>query len=140
MNIDERQKEENYELCVVSMKARIFQFCHSTQKSSHPDLSYWLEDLAQKTELLIYFVNGKCESYEKPPSEAPHARYSCNKWAPRSWKFPQYSNPQALHLELLEGQPHSMNKVVLQVDITYSDKKIFLILLVPILGEAVLQK
>lgn len=50
------------------------------------------EDLAQKTELLIYLVNGKCEFYEKFPSEALRARYSCNKWAPRSWKILQYSN------------------------------------------------
>lgn len=43
-------------------------------------------------------------------------------------------------LELLWGQPYSMNKVVLQVDITYNDKKIFLLILVPTLSEAVKKK
>lgn len=45
-----------------------------------------------------------------------------------------------LHLRLLWGQPHIMNKVVLEVDITYKDKKMFLLILVPILSEAIKTK
>lgn len=106
-------------------KSKDFEFCHSTPVfPPRLDLSYLF---TQSMENVISLKNSLLSTH------VPDILVICGH--PGAGDSHNHPGPGPA-LELLWGQSQRMNKVALQVDITYNDKKISVLILVPILSEA----